>query len=67
MNDNDSDKELMKKYIHVIRNSNTFNIETLNSINNLSKDNRLELLIIYNEMIGYYRSFFETYYKNYKL
>ena len=67
MNHNTTNKELIKKYIHVIRNSNTFNIEILNAINNLSKEDRLELLIIYNEMIGHYRSFFETYYKNYKL
>jgi len=54
-----NDSQLLKKYIHDIRNSNIFSIEILKNINNLLYEDRLEILIVYNEMMSYYLSLFE--------
>jgi hypothetical protein len=54
-----NDIQLLKKYVHDIRNSKIFNIDILKNINNLSYDDRIEILIAYNEMISYYSSLFE--------
>jgi hypothetical protein len=56
---NHNDSQLLKKYIHDIRNSNTFSIDILKNINNLSYEDRMEILIVYNEMMSYYLSLFE--------
>jgi hypothetical protein len=56
---NHNDSQLLKKYIHDIRNSNIFSIEILKNINNLLYEDRLEILIVYNEMMSYYLSLFE--------
>ena len=56
---NHNDNQLLKKYIHDIRNSNIFTIDILKNINNLSYEDRLEILIVYNEMMSYYISLFE--------
>jgi len=56
---NHNDSQLLKKYIHDIRNSKTFSIDILKNINNLSYDDRMEILIVYNEMMSYYLSLFE--------
>ena len=54
-----NDNHLLKKYIHDIRNSKTFSIDILKNINNLSYEDRMEILIVYNEMMSYYLSLFE--------
>ena len=54
-----NDSQLLKKYIHDIRNSNTFSIDILKNINKLSYEDRMEILIVYNEMMSYYLSLFE--------
>ena len=54
---NHNDSQLLKKYIHDIRNSKTFSIDILKNINNL--EDRMEILIVYNEMMSYYLSLFE--------
>jgi hypothetical protein len=56
---NHNDSQLLKKYIHDIRNSNTFSIDILKNINNLSYEDRMEILIVYNEMMSHYLSLFE--------
>ena len=56
---NHNDSQLLKKYIHDIRNSKTFSIDILKNINNLSYEDRMEILIVYNEMMSYYLSLFE--------
>ena len=49
----------LKKYIHDIKNTKTFTKNTLTEINNLSYEERLEILINYNEMMKYFSSYFE--------
>ena len=49
----------LKKYIHDIKNIKTFSKNTLTEINNLSYEERLEILINYNEMMEYFSSYFE--------
>ena len=56
---NHNDIKLLRKYIHDIRNSKTYNIDILKNINNLSYEDRLEILIVYNVMMSYYLSLFE--------
>jgi len=56
---NHNDSKLLKKYIHDIRNSKTLSIDILKNINNLSYEDRMEILIVYNEMMSYYLSLFE--------
>jgi hypothetical protein len=56
---NHNDSQLFRKYIHDIRNSKTLTIDILKNINNLSYEDRLEILIVYNEMMSYYLSLFE--------
>lgn len=55
---NHNDKEILKKYIHDIRNTKTFSRDTLIDINNLPYDDRLKVLLVYNEMMTYYSSLF---------
>jgi hypothetical protein len=62
--DNNENKKIsnnneLKKYIHDIRNSKSFSIDILKNINNLSCEDRLEILIVYNKMINYYLTLFE--------
>lgn len=54
-----NDSQLLKKYIHDIRNSKTFSIDILKNINHLSYEDRMEVLIVYNDMMSYYLSLFE--------
>lgn len=56
---NHNDSPLLKKYIHDIRNSKTFSIDIIKNINHLSYEDRMEILIVYNEMMSYYLSLFE--------
>lgn len=56
VSNNNCDIQNVKAYIHEIRNSKTFNIETLQKMNDLSYNDRLEILFAYNEMITYYTS-----------
>ena len=51
--------QLVKKYVHDIRNSRTFSIDIIQNINNLSYEDRMEILIAYNEMMSYYLALFE--------
>ena len=51
-----TENKLFKQYCHDIRNSKKINREILEKINNLSYENRLEILILYNKMIEYYKS-----------
>jgi hypothetical protein len=55
----DKDFQLMKKYIHDIRNLKTFNGEILRNINNLPYEHRMEILITFNEMTRHYLSLLE--------
>ena len=56
---NHNNSELLRKYIHDVRNSNTFSIDILKNINNFSYEDRMEILIVYNDMMSYYLSLFE--------
>ena len=58
-NEYKEDSNLLRTYIHDIRNSKTFSIDMLKNINNLSYKDRLEVLTVYNEMNAYYLSLFE--------
>ena len=58
-NNNNNNKKLLQKYIHDIKNSKTFSIDILKNMNNLSYEDRMEILIVYNEMMAYYLSLFE--------
>ena len=51
---NQNDSQLLKKYIHDIRNSKIFSIDILKNMNNLSYEDRMKILIAYNEMVSYY-------------
>ena len=51
--------QLLKKYIHDIRNSKTFSIDILKNINNFTYEDRMEILLAYNEMMSYYLTLFE--------
>jgi hypothetical protein len=51
---NFNNKDFFKKSCHDIRNSKQFSREILEKMNELSYENRLEILILYNEMIGYF-------------
>jgi hypothetical protein len=53
---NVNNEEFFKKICHDIRNSKQFSREIIEQINNLSYDNRIQILSIYNEMFGYYLS-----------
>ena len=58
-NEYKEDSNLLRTYIHDIRNSKTFSIDILKNINNLSYKDRLEILTVYNEINAYYLSLFE--------
>lgn len=45
--------KIVGKYIHDIKNFRTCNEETLRNMNNLSYEDRLKILVTYNEMISY--------------
>ena len=51
--------ELLDNYIQNIKNLKTFNKEILTDINNMSNEDRLEILITYNKMFEYIESLFE--------
>ena len=53
------DNELLNKYICHIKNLKTFNKEVLVNINNMSYEDRLQVLATYNEMILFIESLFE--------
>lgn len=46
-------KKLLKKYIHKIIDFTYFSDETLQDMNNLPKEERMELFIAYNEIIKF--------------
>jgi hypothetical protein len=46
-------KKLLKKYIHKIIDFTYFSEETLQDMNNLSQEERMEILMAFNEMIKY--------------
>jgi len=56
---NNNDDDLLNKYICHIKNMKSFNEEVLRDINNMSNEDRLEILITYNNMIEYIESLFE--------
>ena len=45
--------KIVGKYIHEIKNFRTFSEETLININNLPYEDRLKILVTYNEMMSY--------------
>jgi len=53
---NFNNRDFFLKSCHDIRNSKQFSREILEKMNELSYENRLEILTLYNEMIGYYLS-----------
>ena len=56
---NNNDDDLLNKYICHIKNMKSFNKEILTDINNMSNEDRLEILITYNNMIEYIESLFD--------
>jgi hypothetical protein len=56
---NHNDNGLLRKYIHDIRNSKIFSKDILHDMNNLSYEDRMEILVTYNEIISYYVSLFD--------
>jgi len=58
-NKEDKNNKLLGKYIHDIRNSKKLSKEILANINNMSYEDRFEILMVYNDMISYYVSIFE--------
>jgi hypothetical protein len=56
LTENLTENNLFKQYCHDIRNFKKFNRETLEKINTFSYDNRLKILIVYNEMVEHYIS-----------
>ena len=56
---NNNDNQSLRKYIHDIKNSKIFSRDILININNLSYEDRMEILVVYNDMIAYYLSLFE--------
>ena len=58
-NDSIKNNELLNKYICHIKNLKSFNKEILTDINNMSNEDRLEILITYNNMIEYIESLFD--------
>ena len=54
------DNRAARKYVHDIRNGKLFNRDNLESINNLSYEDRLNVLVAYNEMLAYYISVLES-------
>jgi hypothetical protein len=59
LSNHNNSSQLLKKYIHDIRNSKTFSIDILKNINNFTYEDRMEILIAYNEMMSYYFTLFE--------
>ena len=49
----------VSKYIHEIKNFRTCNEETLRNMNNLPYEDRLKILVTYNEMIHYLNDYLE--------
>ena len=47
----DNQEKLLKKYIHDIRNMKYLNKEMLNKIDNMSSDNKMEIIIAFNEVV----------------
>ena len=56
---NNNDNDLLNKYICHIKNLKMLNKEVLININNMSYEDRLEILLTYNEMISYIETLFE--------
>jgi len=54
-----NNSQLIGKYIHDIRNSQTFTKKMLENMNNMCYEDRLNILLVYNEMIIHYSSFFD--------
>jgi len=54
-----NDGQLLKKYIHDIRNSKMLSKDDLININRMSFEDRMEILMVYNEMISHYSSVFQ--------
>ena len=55
-----NNKQLLRKYIHEIKNSKALSKEMLHDINNFSYEDRMEILVAYNRMIDYYSNLFEN-------
>ena len=55
-----NNKQLLRKYIHEIKNSKALNKEMLRDINTFSYEDRMEILVAYNRMIDYYSNLFEN-------
>ena len=55
-----NNKQLLRKYIHEIKNSKALSREMLHDINNFSYEDRMEILVAYNRMIDYYSNLFEN-------
>jgi hypothetical protein len=54
-----NNEQILKKIIHDIRNSTTFSEEILHKINEMSFEERLQVLTEYNIMIDFYSSLFD--------
>lgn len=54
-----NNSQLIGKYIHDIRNSQKFTKKMLENMNNMCYEDRLNILLAYNEMIVFYSSLFD--------
>lgn len=52
----DSTSDIINNYIHDIRNMKVLNKEILNNIENMSNDDKMRIIIIYNDVIKYVNS-----------
>ncbi len=57
--DSDHRSSQLRQYIHDIRNTKTFDMNTLRRMNTLAFEERMEIFMVYNEMMSYYLSLFE--------
>jgi hypothetical protein len=56
----DNNDQILRKYIHDIRNIKIFTREILENINKLSYEDRLDILITYNDMFEYFQYFLSS-------
>jgi hypothetical protein len=53
---NNNDTKLYNKYIHDIRNMRSLNKEMINNIRNMSNEEKMDIIIMFNDMIEYINS-----------
>ena len=56
---NNNATDLCKKYIHEIRNMNLLDKEMINNIRNMSNEEKMNIIISFNDMVGYIKEIIE--------